>query len=260
MKHVACAISILIALLVQSAPAQVSFRPLQPDEKVPGFSISFNNTGPVLRATFEQAPPADTPSTLASFGITSLIASAGIGSLDSDERFASVFRIAIGRKAKPQKTQLGYFGYLGFDVRWGRTYRLTHPKPFVQRLVVSNALLGTNLTMGVFKTVELAPEFLANLFFGLSYHVWRPTNREVDWLYYWTSEIPPPTLTPDDLALAPSFNGWRLANDDFTLTENGPSAFTGVELDLSPTFSVYLAFQLFFDKPDRSATIGINFF
>lgn len=252
-------IILLAARPLLPAQAQVSFRPLQPNEKMPGLSLSFNNAGPVLSGTLEHAPPADKSSILTIFGLTSLIASASIGSLDPDERFASRFRIAIGRKAKPQKTQIGYFAYLGFDVRWGRTYRLTEPKPFIRRLVISNTVLGPNVTMGVFKPVELAPEFLANFFFGLSYHGWRPTDREVDWLYYRAEGVPLPTLTIRDLTLAPSFNGWRLYDDNFTLTENGASAFTGVELDLSPRFSVYLSFRAFFCEPDRFATIGINF-
>jgi hypothetical protein len=208
----------------QLANAQESFRQLMRNQNVLGFRMSFANEGRIIGGALEHVTSAD----------TTLTAAAGIGLFDSTSDFefspAPVLAVAVGRKVKPETEPLGYFTYLAFGVSSVRS----HFKR-TSELFSTSLSFGPSANAGVFKPVELTPEFIVNLFFQLSF------------LYSWTS-------------IGHEYRDLNFRDPDITVRESEFSGMTGVELDVSPKYSIYFAFNFSFDKPKTSVSLGVNFF
>ena len=217
---VVCLILLMAIAIVQSSNAQ-SMNQLSTGKSILGFGLSFLEEGEIISGSLEHAISSDTTS----------IFSLGLGLFEEAEGLtfppSPVAGVTIGKKTPPNLTPLGYFLYVGAAASSARALEEDS-----NRLVSTSFTLGGGATAGVFKPIEVSPDFIVIPFFGVSYfHVW--TSVGVDYA---------------DLSFRDS-------------TDEGSFSGTfGMEFNLSPRFSVFGSLDFSFEQSDRTTNIGINFF
>ena len=198
-----------------------SMNQLPAGQSILGFGLSFFENGEIIQGSLEHAIAKDSTS----------VFSVGLGLLEDADGItfppSPSASIIIGKKTKPSITPLGYFSYVG-----GGAASIRAIQKQSDRLLSTILGLSAFATAGVFKPIEMSPEFIVIPFFGFSYvHVW--TSVGVDY---------------GDLSL-------RDATD-----EGNFSGTFGMEFNVSPRFSLFGSLDFSFEQSDRTVNIGINFF
>lgn len=155
-------------VIVQSANAQ-SMNQLPAGQSILGFGLSFFENGEIIQGSLEHAIAKDSTS----------VFSVGLGLLEDADGItfppSPSASIIIGKKTKPSITPLGYFSYVG-----GGAASIRAIQKQSDRLLSTSLGLSAFATAGVFKPIEMSPEFIVIPFFGFSYvHVW--TSVGVDY-------------------------------------------------------------------------------
>lgn len=217
-----CLIAIIDTLVVaQLSTAQSSFHSLYPRRSVLGFDCNFYESGRDFRGRLEYA--IDKKS----------VAKFSVGLAFSDRLHDSYFspspvgEFTIGNTGELGPTPLTYFLNVGFDVDSTREI-----KDISDRVARTTLGFGPLINVGVFKPLEIAPEFGLFPFLGLSY------------AYRWVGE------------------GVDYSDLDFSnASQSGIlSGMLGVELDILPKFSVFGAWEFSFNNAETGVRIGLNFY
>lgn len=216
-----CFVVGITLVIAQPSSAQYSFHELSPGQSILGFDLSSDELGRDINGRLKYAINKT----------TAAIFSVGIGFLDPVGKLSSppapLVEIAIGKTDTLGQTPLGYFSYIGFDAASVRQIESETSQ------VVSTKLgLGPSIKVGVFKPLDVSPEFVVSPFFGLSYD------------YTWTAV------------------GVEYSDLDFRdTTQSGVfSGMLGIEFDVLPSFGLFGALDFSFDDSETLTRVGVTFY